>query len=33
MQRLTPRERGIAHLVCAGLTNKQIAQERNQPCP
>jgi two-component system, NarL family, nitrate/nitrite response regulator NarL len=27
MQRLTPRERGIAHLVCAGLTNKQIAQE------
>ena len=27
MQCLTPRERGIAHLVCAGLTNKQIAQE------
>jgi DNA-binding NarL/FixJ family response regulator len=27
MQSLTPRERGIAHLVCAGLTNKQIAQE------
>jgi two-component system nitrate/nitrite response regulator NarP len=27
MQRLTPRERGIAHLVGAGLTNKQIAQE------
>jgi DNA-binding NarL/FixJ family response regulator len=27
MQHLTPRERGIAHLVCAGLTNKQIAEE------
>jgi DNA-binding NarL/FixJ family response regulator len=25
MQRLTPRERGIAQLVCAGLTNKQFA--------
>jgi DNA-binding NarL/FixJ family response regulator len=27
LQRLTPRERAIAHLVCAGLTNKQIARQ------
>jgi two-component system, NarL family, nitrate/nitrite response regulator NarL len=27
MQRLTPRERGIAQLVSAGLGNKQIARQ------
>jgi RNA polymerase sigma factor (sigma-70 family) len=27
MQRLTPRERAIAQLVCAGLSNKQIARQ------